>query len=275
MSGPALALACAAVLATDAFARQLSPETEAEWRAYVSAVEQRLARELATGRGVLAGGGEAPAALDGRVVLSGSIVVKSSVEEAGGRAREVPNALVHHWRGVVFIPGTTLDQVLDRVTNPDARAAPQDVLESRVLDRRPGALRLFLRLQRSQIVTVVYDTEHDVRYVRHGPLRASSRSVATRIAEVADAGTTRERDKPPGQDRGFLWRLNSYWRYEAVAGGVVVECESISLSRTIPAVLRTAVGLMVDHVARSSMERTLASLRARLTAATLRSTAGS
>jgi len=34
-----------------------------------------------------------------------------------------------------------------------------------------------------------------------------------------------------GDDRGFLWRLNAYWRYEQVAGGVIAECESITLSR--------------------------------------------
>ena len=26
-------------------------------------------------------------------------------------------------------------------------------------------------------------------------------------------GTPAEREKPPGQDGGYLWRLNSYWRF--------------------------------------------------------------
>ena len=104
----------------------------------------------------------------------------------------MPNGTVHHWRGSVFIPGITLDEVLARVANPTARdMAQEDVLDSRVLERGPGMLRLFLRLQRSQIVTVVYDTEHAIHYARHGRTRASSTSVATRIVEVANAGHAR------------------------------------------------------------------------------------
>ena len=41
-----------------------------------------------------------------------------------------------------------------------------------------------------------------------------ARSVAIRIAELDGAETPRETEKPIGRDRGFLWRLNSYWRYE-------------------------------------------------------------
>jgi hypothetical protein len=40
---------------------------------------------------------------------------------------------------------------------------------------------------------------------------------------------------PPGKDSGFLWRLNSYWRFGAADGGVYARCEAISLSRDVPA----------------------------------------
>jgi hypothetical protein len=184
--------------------------------------------------------------------------------DASGRGIEVPNGLVHHWRGSVLIPGVTLDEVLARIANPTARdMAQQDVLDARVLERGPGGLRLFLRLQRSQLVTVVYDTEHAIRYVRHSGARASSTSVATRIVEVANAGTPGERVKPAGQDRGFLWRLNSYWRYQQTESGVIVECESISLSRAVPSLLAGTIRPLIDHVARGSMERTLSSMRVR------------
>jgi hypothetical protein len=126
-------------------------------------------------------------------------------------------------------------------------------------------LRLFLRLQRTQVVTVVYDTEHAIHFLRHGPTRASSTSVATRIVEIANAGTAGERVKPAGHDRGFLWRLNSYWRYEQTEHGVIVECESISLSRAVPSLLAATLRPLIDHVARGSMERTLKSMRVRFT----------
>ena len=61
-----------------------------------------------------------------------------------------------------------------------------------------------------------------------------SRSVSTRIAEVEDAGLPNEREKPVGHDGGFLWRIDSYWRFEEQDGGAYVEAESISLTRDIP-----------------------------------------
>lgn len=235
----------------------LDPATVAAWDAYVRATETRIARELA---------GSAPRG-DQASPPSGQIRI-ARLEEAGsdGRSLGVPGAIVHHWRGSVFIPDLSIDDILARLADPSAAdLAPDDVIASRVLERGPGWLRVYLRLQRSQLVTVVYNTEHAVRYTRHSQRRASSRSVATHIAEVADPDTARERERPLGEDRGFLWRLNAYWRYEQVGGGVLVECESISLSRTIPTVLRGAVRPLIDQVARGSMERTLLAIRARFT----------
>jgi hypothetical protein len=108
---------------------------------------------------------------------------------------------------------------------------------------------------------VVYNTEHDVRFERVSPLRATSRSVATRIAEVRDSARPDDAEYAPGDDHGFLWRLNAYWRYEQVPGGVIAECESISLSRSVPLLLRPSLGPVVKGVARESLERTLNALR--------------
>ena len=69
-------------------------------------------------------------------------------------------------------------------------------------------MRVFVRLVRHAIVTVTYDTEHEMRFRRVDADVATARSVATRIEEVG------------GSDHGFLWRLHSYWRYEEVNGGV-------------------------------------------------------
>jgi hypothetical protein len=109
-----------------------------------------------------------------------------------------------------------------------------------------------------------YNTEHFVRYTRHGPDRASSRTVSTRIAELADPGTPTEREKPLGEDREFLWRMKSHWRYLDVPEGVLVECESITLSRSVPLLARPLLGPIINSVARESMERTLAKLRERM-----------
>jgi hypothetical protein len=58
-----------------------------------------------------------------------------------------------------------------------------------------------------------------------------------------------------------MWRLNSYWRFLERDGGVVVECESVSLSRSIPYGLGWLVRQYVASVPRESLESVLTSIR--------------
>jgi hypothetical protein len=170
---------------------------------------------------------------------------------------------VHHWRGAVFVPGAKLDVLLKKLQSGEIGPKQEDVLQSRVIERGPDRMKIYLQVQRTKFVTVVYNTEHDVTFKRFGTNRASSASTATKIVEVDSPGTPAEQEVRPGQDRGFLWRWNAYWRYEQVPGGVIAECESVSLSRTIPTVLRYVVAPLVNSTARESMDRTLATFRER------------
>ncbi len=169
---------------------------------------------------------------------------------------DVPGGLVNHWRGRVFVPHTDLATVLARVRNAETLRQQPDVVRARVVPQGPDHDLVLLGLTRSQVLTAHYDTEHDVRYTRLGSGRVASDSVATRIREVDAAGGV-----TPREDRGFLWALRAWWRYEAVEGGVLIECESVSLSRSVPYVVRPVIGPMVTRFARESMERTLTSLR--------------
>jgi hypothetical protein len=66
---------------------------------------------------------------------------------------------------------------------------------------------------------------------------------------------------PPGKDGGYLWRLNSYWRYFDTGRGVYVQCEAVSLTRDIPTGLNWLVGPFVQSVPKDSLEFTLQSTR--------------
>jgi hypothetical protein len=81
------------------------------------------------------------------------------------------------------------------------------------------------------------------------------------VKELARAGGSEEREKTEGNDRGFMWRLNSYWRYEEVDGGLVIEGESLLLSRDIPRGLRALIGPLIDRSAREMIENTLVRIR--------------
>ncbi len=168
------------LIATPAAAADLRSDTLAAWNRYIDSVEQALPAHE----------NDAP------------------LSEPAGRALPVPGGTIHEWRGSIVASHTTVGALIDALTNPGTPPPQEDVLESRVLDRHGDAIRVYLKLSRSAIVTVTYDTDHDVRFIRRSQTLAISRSVATRIVEVG------------GEDHGFLWRLNSYWRYRQVGDSV-------------------------------------------------------
>ena len=266
-SGRALAVAwtlfAAGAHPGQADAAELKPETVKAWEQYVRMVEDQFRQET-NGRGAfLSADLESPKqTLPFRSALRrGEIVLDNVMDEAA----DIGGGTISHWRGYMFVPGVTLEHLLDgaAVRGAAGKHRQEDVLESRVLGRDGDSLRLFLKLRRSVVVTAAYNTEHAVTYSRLTPARAVSRSVSTRIAELEEAGTPQEREKPVGRDRGFIWRLHSYWRYEAVDGGVIVQLDSVTLSRDIPWAIRVMAAPIIDRIARESMTRTLAAVRAK------------
>jgi hypothetical protein len=166
-----------------------------------------------------------------------------------GAMIDVPGGTIYHSSGSFLVRNTTVERVVHALMHPGTPPPQNDVLESRVLARSGDTLRVYVKLSRSAIVTAVYDTEHLVTFTRHSPVMVTSRSISTRIVE-RDSG-----------DRGFLWRLNSYWRYTQVGTDVRVDLESLSLSRAIPRVARPVARPIVDRIARESRDRTLDSVQ--------------
>ena len=258
--------ALAAVLATGNVAgvgaAELKDKTVAAWERYVAATERRIAAELEDTERFLGQDFGEDADRARRAVLAGDVFVDSmETRDADGREIKVPSGAIHHWRGSILVPGIALDELLHGlmyVVGPEDMQ--DDVLESRLLARDGNRREVFLKVRRQSVVTVHYNTEHRVVYTRNGAGRASSRSVSTRIAELEGVGSPAEREKPIGRDRGFLWRLNAYWRYHEVEGGVIVECESISLSRGVPPVLGWMIRPIINRTARAAMSDTLTSM---------------
>jgi hypothetical protein len=247
-------------------AAELHPETLKAWSNYVNAAEKRMTVELSSTKGFLSLDfkDSSKAARERQSLLSGEILIEN-VEPDSKKLRDIPDGMIHHWRGFVFIPGVNLETVLSRVANPTSENVRQeDVKDSRLLEKTPGQLRLYLKLQRKKIVTVVYNTEHLIKYLKCSNSTAWSNSIATKIREIENPQGKDEREKPEGHDSGFLWKLNSYWRYQQVEGGVIVECESMTLSRSVPPILSLIINPIIKKVARESMDRTLQSMRNRL-----------
>ena len=128
------------------------------------------------------------------------------------------------------------------------------MIDSKLLSRNGNDFKIYLRLFKKKVISVVLNTEHDARFTEISPTRWQSRSYSTKIAEVKNPGEADERELPPGNDHGFLWRLDSYWRYEQRDGGVYVECEAISLTRNVP----TGLGWLIDPIIRDLPRESLA-----------------
>ena len=146
---------------------------------------------------------------------------------SGQGAIELPNGLIHDWIGAVFIPHATVEDALALVQDYDnhKNIYKPEVLDSKLISRDGNDFKIFLRLLKKKIITVVLDTDHDVHYSSVDSKRWCCRSYTTRIAEVEDPGTAKERVLPP---------LYSYWRFQEKDGGAYVECRGISLTRDIP-----------------------------------------
>jgi len=100
-----------------------------------------------------------------------------------------------------------------------------------------------------------------VHYFHDAPGRAHSRSSAVRIAEVENPGKSDEHEKQPGDDGGFLWRMETWWRMEERDGGVYVQSEVASLTRDIPTGLGWLVGPFVTSIPKETLVFTLDATR--------------
>ena len=189
------------------------------------------------------------------------------VEPATGKAlTEVPDGLIHDWVGAVFVWGVSLATTLEHVRDYDhARTLHHDVLDSHILSHHGNDYRVFMRLIKKKVITVVLDTEHDIRYTPIDATHWRSESRTTKIAEVENAGKRDEHELPPGTGHGFLWKLDTFWRFQERDGGTWIECEAISLTRDIPTGLGWIIEPIIRSLPRDSLENTL-----RETAAALR-----
>jgi hypothetical protein len=185
------------------------------------------------------------------------------IEKQGETPSEIPGGLIHDWVGTVLIPKVTVPQVLALIQDYDHSSShySPDVVQSRLLSHNGDDFQVFMRLHKHKVVTVVLDTDYNVHYGRLDATHQFSFSRSTRVSEIADPGTPNERTLAAGHDHGFMWRLNSYWAFEQVDEGVLLECEAISLTRGIPAGLGWMIGPFVNSIPRESLQFTLGATR--------------
>jgi hypothetical protein len=194
---------------------------------------------------------------------AGGLIVERTGATDPTREIEIPGGLVHHWVGTVFVPGIRVRDAVALLQDYDRHAEVYTpaVQRSKVISRDGDRFKVFLRFHQKKVITVVVNSEHEATFARRAPGEVRSRIHSTRIAEVEDPDTPAEREKPVGRDGGYLWRLNTYWRFVERDSGVYIQCESVTLTRGIPFGVAWIVRPFVTSVPRESLEFTLAATR--------------
>jgi hypothetical protein len=241
----------------------LTSKTLDAWKIYVDRTEARINDELKV----------LPARLqtDFARLKSGKIDIKHRETQTPQKKEiEIPDGTVHHWLGGIFIPGVTLEKVVSWVQNyPQYKDYFADVERADIRSHSGDTYDIFLRLKRSKLgITAHFNTKHHVVYGPRTTGFLASTSESTEVRQVKDAGSSTETEYPEGNDSGYLWRLNSYWRFTERDGGVLVECETIGLSRPLGWGLSLLnflalgrVKSIANSIASEALEQTLTDLR--------------
>ncbi len=266
-----IALLCAIFFAPKpSIAYQLTDKTSRAFDQYVAAKEDTQNRALAVKAGLLAIDGRAePARTDAYDKLKqGHILISDDCDGKTENCTSIPGGLIHDWTGIVFVPGISLADAVATLQDYGRyhEYYQPDVLQSRLLIRSGNDFQISLRLKRTEIITVVLDTEYDIRYLQLDSTREFIRSHSTRIAEVDHPGTPKENEDPVGNDRGFLWRLNSYWYLYQANGGVYIQCNAASLTRDVPPGLGWLIDSFIKKLPAESLRNTLIETRTALLA---------
>lgn len=252
----------AQLLSPSCYATQLKPEANAAFDRFIALNQSRLRARVTSESSFLAidtwaGADRAKAYAD---LKGGKVLIRNHL---AGKDASVPGGLIHDWLAVVFIPGATLQNALAVLQDYDQDAVyyHPDVAKSQLLSHAGNDFHIFLRLKRTYVITAVFDTEYDVHYTLLGSSHADSEALSTRVTEVRDTDPSQGSAQAKADDRGLLWRLNSYWRFYEADGGTYVQCEAISLTRDIPAGLGWLVRPFVEKVPMESLRFTMSATR--------------
>jgi hypothetical protein len=253
-------------LGLQARAADLKQKTTDAFNRYVAVTEARMAGELKPGGAFLFA--DRPASSEEmrdafNRLKHGEILVERQETKLDGKEVEVPDGMVHHWVGIVFIPGATMEQTLAVVKDYDRRGETfrPEVIAAHVITRQGDDYRVFMRLYERRFTTVVFNTEYAIHWGRVDAAKQYSHSVSVRVAEVKDPNHPDGAEVPVGHGNGYLWRLNSYWRFDERDGGVYIQCEALSLTRDIPFGLAWLIKPLVTKIPKQSLDRVLGRTR--------------
>ena len=228
---------------------------------YNKAVESRLLQQHRSPNAFLAPATSDPKSTETRL-RQGELITEQIKERlAPSTDTNLSGAMLHHWRGTAFAPGAKaadFERLMRDFNDYPQHFYPQ-VLQAKVLTQEGVRMHAWMRVRQRHVITVVLDTSYDITFGQLDGRHGYSISQSERITEIDAAGTAAERPLNDNEEHGFLWRLNTYWSYEERDGGLYLQIETVSLSRSIPSGLGWAIRPYVESIPRESLEFTLRS----------------
>lgn len=212
---------------------RLEPATVALFKDYTSKFEQRVS---------------VPFTETGKLWIDDDHSSKRRDYDAGKpivEAREnadIRNGSIHHYSGSIRVPGARIEQVrrvMQDYSNyptyfrPDVARGSGTVQSDSTPDDEHFKSSLFLT-ESTVWLDVAYDARYDTHYRRIDANRWTSHSTTDSIRELLDAKDLDGGYFPVGEDHGFLWRTSNYWFVRERDGGLDLQLDSMTLSRTTP-----------------------------------------
>jgi hypothetical protein len=234
-----------------------TPAAISAFNSYSTAVELRLAQQHRSPNAFLAPAASDPKSEETRL-RQGELTIERLTPSTGA---DFSGALLHHWRGTAFAPGAKAADFerLMRDFNSYPRHFSPQVLRAKVLRQEEDRAQVWMRVRQRHVITVVMDTTYDIAFGQLDAQHGFSISRSTRITEIDSVGAGAERPLSANEEHGFLWRLNTYWSYEERSGGLYLQIEAVSLTRSIPRGLGWVMRPYVESIPRESLEFTLRS----------------
>jgi hypothetical protein len=245
LTPPAILLLLLSVVLSKA--AEPKPSTLQAWDDYVGSVNASVAERNAGNRPFLW--------IDGlpdtrRRVQNGELVITNR------HPRKVPQGLIHHWVGVMFVPNVSLDQVM-RVLNSYDRYSDiykPLIRKTSVIEQAGDTVKLnVLAVQKAFSATAAVEIDEEIQSLRPAPNRICITANAVSIQEIANYGQPNEHAFPEARRPGYVWRALIVQRLEQRDEGVYIELETISLSRGIPVEVRWLIKPLTDDLPREMM----------------------
>src|SRR4051812_33914508 len=237
---------------------KLDPETVVEFDRYAKSVEAEIGQRW-DGKMHFISVEDDPA--EKRKVMAGEFLVRTPKPDA--KPESIKDGLIHDWIGTVFIPGTDPERVIGVLRNFDNhKNIYPEVADSKTISQKGDETVGYWRVQqRKGLVPVVLEIQQNAYYKKLAPGRWNCRAYARKITEIDTGLFGGGRRFPEGEGHGYVWRMYAYWNIEQVDGGVLAECRTLSLSRSIPQTVAWAVGPYVQKAPQESLTSTLKQTR--------------